>query len=424
MAAKKKATKQNKKVADNPAPKKKKSPPSKSDVLRALMGGFNKINEKTGEKHTILAFASEVPNTYEIRRPSGIMALDIDTGGGVPAGGLTCLSGPEGSGKTYLMLCHMAMHQKLYKENSYIGFAGTETQFDFKWALNCGLKIRVPKELVAQWREEKFQRQMPDYSKEELAAFNEQIGEFMLIGGTTGEEKLEAILECHKRKIFGIIGLDSINGLLPAANAEKELSDNDKMAAQATLMTRFLNRYIPTTCGFDDPNQTTLIFIQQVRANMAKASAPAHIAKYLKDWAVAGGRATRHFKLVDVIVWSGGEIKKQVADKKITVGKIVHWELEKGKAGTHDNKTGSAGFYYGKGIDGIESVIVTGTSLGVIRETERGVNIYRPETQEKLDLGPIPNVTALYKMMSVDLNFEFLIRREVLAAAGVQCLYQ
>lgn len=431
MAAKKKAAKKsvkkNGKAATTKAAKPsadKKKAPSKRDSLSALMGGFNTIDKKTGEKHIVLARASDVPNTYELRRPSGVMQFDIDTGGGIPAGGLTCLSGPEGSCKTYLMLKHMAMHQKLYGHNSYIGLCGTETQFDFTWARKCGLKIEVPELLVQQWREEKFQRKQPDFTKEEMDGFKEQIGEFILIGGDNGEEKLTAILECHKSKIFGIIGLDSINGLLPKDNAGKELTEYDKMAASATLMTRFLSRYIPTTCGLSDPNQTTLIFVQQVRSNPAKATAPSHIAKYLKDWAVAGARATRHYKLVDVICWSGSDIKQQIKGEKKTVGKQIHWELEKGKAGTHDGITGTSGFYYDRGMDSTNSVIVTGSSLGVIKETEKGVFILNASTGDRIDVGPIPNIASLCKMIDMDLEFELVIRREVLAAAGIECLYQ
>ena len=421
-AVRKKGKAANTTVAKPSTPKKK--APSKRDSLSALMGGFNKVDKKTGERHTVLARASDIPNTYELRRPSGIMQFDIDTGGVIPAGGLTCLSGPEGSCKTYLMLKHMAMHQKLYGPNSYSGLCGTETQFDFTWADRCGLKIKVPDLLVQQWREERFLRNQPDFTKEELEYFDQQIGEFMLIGGDTGEEKLEAVLACHKSKIFGIIGLDSINGLLPQANAVKELSETDKMAAQATLMTRFLSRYIPTTCGLDAPNQTTLIFIQQVRSNPAKATAPSHIAKYLKDWAVAGARATRHYKLVDVIVWSGSDIKQQIKGEKKTTGKQIHWNLEKGKAGTHDGITGTAGFYYDRGIDNTSSVVVTGTSLGVIRESNDGVHIINTSTGKPIDVGPIPNIASLCKMMDIDLEFELTIRREILAAAKIECLYQ
>jgi RecA/RadA recombinase len=325
------------------------------------------------------------------------------------------------------MLKAMAMHQRLYGADSYIGLCGTETQFDFRWAKKCGLRIAVPPELVDQWRQQRLQVGQPDFTKEELIEFKDQVGEFMLIGGDTGEESFEAVLAAHKSKIFGIIGVDSINGLEPQDDAGKKLEKHDKMASQATLQTRFLNRYIPATRGLDDTNYTTLIFVQQVRSNQAKANAPSYIAKAMKDWAVAGARATRHYKLVDAIVWAGATLKKEKTvngkKEKTTIGKVIHWELEKGKAGTHDGITGSAGFYYDGGINSSDSAIVAGTSLGTIRESDAGVHIYN-SVDEAIDVGPIPNINSLEKMMDMDPEFEMVVRREVLARAGVMCLYQ
>jgi len=374
--------------------------------------------------HKIVASASDVPNTYELRRPCGIMQLDIDTGGGLPAGGACCLSGPEGSGKTELLLNYFAMHQKIYGDDSYIAFAQVEGQFDFRLALKRGLKIRVPPRLIEQWRHERALRKLGDFTKEELAGFNEQVGEFVLIGGSTGEETMEAVLEAHKKNIFGIIGVDSINALMPEANAAKDLNEDEKRASRATLMTRFFHHYIPETRGFDTPNETTIIFVQQVRSNPDKATAPSYMQAYLKDWAVTGAYATRHFKLVDVIVWSGQKIKKQISGEKLVVGKEIKWEIDKGKAGCHDSVTGSTPFYYVEGLDSVGSAIIAGIRLGVITEGPKGAQVIRPETQKPNDDLQAPDVKTLEKMMRADFEFELAVRREILAGAGINCLYQ
>jgi RecA/RadA recombinase len=419
MAAKKKVSKN--KAAPAPSPKKTSSVAagSKQAAIRELFGEFNTAD------HKVIAFGHEVPNTYELRRPSGVMQLDIDTGGGLPAGGCCCLSGPEGSGKTHLLYMYMAMHQRLYGSESALAFASLEAQFDFKRARQCGMKIRIPKRMIEQWRQERSDRGMPDYTKEEIDDFNSQIGEFVLLGGGTGEEVCETILGCVEKRIFGIIGVDSLNGLIPTADAEKEMDEEQKRAAHSTMMTKFFKHYIPLTNGLDGLNETTLVFIQQVRANSAKSTAPAYIAKYLKDWAIAGAWATRHFKLIDIHFWSGQNINRKIGGENVIVGKELKWDLDKGKAGTHDNIQGSTSLYYEGGIDPINTVIVTGTRLGSVRETSNGVIVYKDiKAGIQAELGRIPDINALRKMMAADFDFEVAVRREVLASAGVYCLYR
>lgn len=424
---KKKAKKASGKKADSkPAAKAKKTKKaSKRDIILGMMGQLNEADEKTGEVHTVITFADRVPNTYEVRRPSGVMQLDIDTGGGIPAGGLTYLAGPEGAGKTHLLYKYMAWHQRIYGDESCIGMCSAETQFDWKRALECGMRLRVPPRMVQQWREQRQQRNQPDFTKEELEHFNQQIGEFVFIGGDTGEESMGAILEAVKTGIFGIIGLDSVNGLLPEALASKDLDDADKIAAHATLMTRFLVRYVPLARNLDRSNETTLVFIQQVRANPAKKSAQPHIAQRMKDWGITGSWAEKHFKLIHVMVSSGKRIERQVNKVKTVVGKELMWDIAKGKAGTHDNIQGSVPFYYEGGIDDMSSAIVTGTRLGVIMETEsKGVQVLVPETGKPAELGYIPDIPTLKKMMQADLDFDLAVRREILAAKNIFCLYR
>lgn len=50
---------------------------------------------KSAKGAPVITPIEEVPNSYFLRRPSGIMALDVDTGGGLPAGGLCYVSGPD-----------------------------------------------------------------------------------------------------------------------------------------------------------------------------------------------------------------------------------------------------------------------------------------------------------------------------------------
>lgn len=393
-------------------------------AMREFIAGENKEYD-----HKVIEFASNVPNTYELRRPSGIMQLDIDCAGGLPAGGLSYVSGPDNAGKTFLILLYMLMHQRLYGDQAALAFACVEGGFDFKRALNMGLKIAVPDATLDQWDKERTQRGWPPYTKDERKFFKEQTGEFLIIGGRTGEETLQTTLNAIRRGIFGIVAVDSVSILLPDADADKDLDENNKRAANASLITDFIRQYTPLTSGLDGLNYTTLIFSSQVRSNSAKATASPMVQKYMKDWASTGAYAGKHGKLIDICVWSGGKIDKVINGKKAIIGKHTKYELLKGKAGAHDNVTGEFPFYYDSyyapGIDRLETVLAAGENLGVIRTDARGmVSVHQPETGDATDIQGIPGMNNFRRMLEIDIDLEEAVRMEVLAAYKVQCLYR
>lgn len=397
----------------------KKRAPTKRQAIRELMGLLN------SEERKIIAFADDAPNAYELRRPCGIMQLDIDTGGGLPAGGLSTISGPDNAGKTYLLLLYMVMHQKLYGDDSCIAFAASEGGFDFKSALRAGLKVSVPDRMLGQWQEARELRNLPPYTKEELLVFKEQIGEVVIIQGATGEETMNTLLACISKKVFGFIALDSVSSLIAQVDAKKDVGENDKMASHASLVGQFLKRYTPMTNTLNGVNETTVVFTQQVRANRKKAESSN--PKYVKDYAVTGSWHLRHGKLIDLMVSSGEKIKRTRKKIMCVIGKMFKWQIVKGKAGTHDNIAGEAPFIYadhgGTGVDTTESLIICGIKNGVLSEGVKGaVNLTTPETGKVTVIAP--SMKALGKIIESDFEFELQLRREILATAGIECLYR
>jgi len=63
---------------------------------------------------------------------------------------------------------------------------------------------------------------------------------------------------------------------------------------------------------------------------------------YAREYKVGGAWALKHGKLIDIQLRPGEPIK--LRDEK--VGKEIKWELTKGKAGTHEGKTGSFRYYF------------------------------------------------------------------------------
>jgi len=398
---------------------KKQSSGNRRAALQEWMGQIN------SPEHRVIAFADQVPNTYELRRPSRIMQLDLDTGGGLPAGGLSYLTGPDNAGKTDLLYHYFTAHQKLFGEESCIGYAAVEGGFDFKRARQVGVQIAIPDLMIEQWEEERTLRGQEPFTEEELLGFKKQVGDFVIIQGDTGEEILQAVLGAVKTNLFGIVAVDSVSALRPEADAAKDLEEYEKRAARANLITKFMKHYMPLTNTLNGLNYTTLIFTQQVRANQERANAPAHMQPYIKRYEATGAWAGKHGKLIDICVSSGQKIKKQIKGTKYTIGKVLKWELEKGKAGTHDNINGEAPFIYpefgGVGVDTIESLIIAAIRHGVISESG-DKSVYLNGVVPQVPMAP--NLKTLTANLEQDFELELQLRREVLAAKGVTCLYR
>lgn len=384
------------------------------------------VNSVNTEDHKRVVRADEAPNTYFLRRPVGPIELDIDLGGGFPAGGCSMVSGPDNAGKTWLVLKAMAFQQRIYGHNCRLGYAVTEGSFPFDQAVNAGLKVKVPDEMIMQWQQWRALRGIPLWTDEEVQhLFKQEIGKLWVVRGLTGEDLLQTILDGIRTNGLSLMACDSIAGLLPDDDATKQMDARDKMAAQAAMMTKFFRKYSPTTTGLMGPNLTTLLFTQQVRANTERANANPMQRKYIKLWTVAGAYASKHFKLIDLYVWNGKTLRKGAEGTGEIVGKMLKWQIEKGKAGTRDNLGGEAAFYYGRGgTDDIGELVASGVRRGVIYTAGKGVVVVRPDTGEVLNEFKAPTQKAFRKMLEVDPDFEFALRREVLTAAGKPCLYQ
>lgn len=389
-----------------------------NETLDALM---DRINKKYG--HRVIAPANKVRNPFFLRRPSGHMGLDIDTGGGLPAGGWSLISGPEGSGKTGLLGEYFANQQRYYGDESRLAIGTVEFPPDHFYLRKRGFMVAVPDKMIEEKNETRKFRGLPSFTKEEVKELKTQIGRVDVITGATAEETLEALLSLYATKLYTMIGLDSISVMLPDADADKDLDAAAARAALANLITKFAHKFHPLTLGLDDDtNETTLVFISQVRANNKKAEAPAHIQKYLSDWAATGAYSMKHGKLIDICVWPGKKVKEGEKDEKRQTGKVINYEIIKGKVGTHDGIRGEIDYDYEEGIDQAQSVFDTGLEVGVIFEKPGGLAVQSLATKQVL-LGPLSKKGMLEKIRT-DLDFQYRTRLEILAARGIECRYR
>lgn len=416
--------------------------------IAALEARLNRSPETKGAK--VMTDIEQAPNTYFLRRPSGIIALDVHTGGGLPAGGLTYLSGPDGAGKTFLLYKYVAMNQKLYGDRSSVAIAVSEAAPDHFFMRKCGVQIAIPETMLEERVAERKARGLPPFTKEQIKEFRARtVGTVKLLRGAHGEELLGAVLECFEANCFDIVGLDSVSAVLPEADAHKDLDEAGKRAAAAGMLTKFFQHYLNGTTGYYGVNPTTVIFTSQVRSNSKKAEAPAHIAKYLPDYAPQGAWAAKHGKLIDILVKSGLREKEKVKvaststfgesaeqrEKRVTVGKVVQYEVLKGKAGVYEGITGEFDFHFptspaemydlGQRLtDDQRTLVITALSVGIARETD-GLITFCTDDQKPIDgLTDIAGIDKVADMLRSDFELELIVRRWLLSSAGVECAYR
>lgn len=399
--------------------------------LAAAKAAANKINQKF--KGNIVLPASEASSNAFLRRPSGLMQLDIDCGGGLPAASFNTISGPDNAGKSTLLYCYFATHQRLYGEDAYCALVCSEANVDYAQARRCGWIIPYPENMIADMRRERADNGRPDFTEEELADLRREVGvNYIVPGLSTAEEMLDVTEDLLRSNLYGVVGLDSYEGLMPNAEAQLEsLEEFPQQAARASAVGRFLQHYGPI--ARDTKHFTTFIMTCQIRVNRKKSEAATFMQKYIKDWAEVVPPAVKHWRTISITLWAGAKVsekttKQDTAGKskegKEVLGKDVNWELNKGKNGTHDNIQGATSYWYDSRCFDIQrTVLLAGMKYGLIREQDGELTFYKNgEPHDYLTHIPGPDVfvQALLEEPAV----EWELRHAILHAANRDCLYR
>jgi RecA/RadA recombinase len=401
---------------------------SKKKRRAALLRSFQGKEGKGGQEDSppVIRTADQVNSGYYLRRPTGIMQLDVDMAGGFPAGTINCLSGLENAGKSTVLYLTCAMHQRIYGEDSMIQLAFTEGAPDYDYMRQLGLWVSLPWSIIHQRQDDRKKRGLPPFTKQEVDYMRYQVGTVDFVTGLTAETTLTAIIEASAANVYGIIGLDSITSLVIEDDMDKEFDENMRRSGAAMLQTRFVNKFVAQTAGYSGVNQTTLLCTQQMRANNAKASAPAHLQQYLPDFVVGGSQALRHQKVIDIEFIKG---QKDTNTKKVNgkeqrtqLGRTVKYKLLKGKAGCHDGITGEFEYSYDNRVDLYETILTEGIRHGAI--TVQGTQITCLQESSDAPLHAVADKAEFVQTLSSDAELELAIRREILAKAGKNCVFR
>ena len=362
-----------------------------TDYLKARLGG----------KGVVIQDGRDIEGRADLRRPCGIKSLDIATGGGLPVGGLSQIDGPEGIGKNVLAYRYFAETQRLYGDDTRIFMVAFEKEPDKAFAWSLGFKIPYSDYEIGYEQRRRQEEGRPLLDNEEVAEMQDTAGRgvFKVVQGDA-EGSLDVLVELISANIFQIGLVDSWDAMLTAPEDNTALLDDPRIASPATVQTRWMKKvfhalapklecfrcrspnlehkalsndnfiWVCAACGWRGKspyacqNETTIIGIRQVRANMRKTS------MRQRDYTVGGAWALKHGKLVSIQLRPG----ERLMDGKIRSGKEINWEITKGKMGTHEGHTGAFHYYYDPPTIDIEQDMINCCTTGGI--IARGGSVY------------------------------------------------
>lgn len=247
--------------------------------------------------------------------PSGSFLIDSALGvGGYPKGRIIEIYGPESSGKTTLALHAIAECQK---QGGRAAFVDAEHAIDPAYARALGVNI----------------------------------DELILSQPGNGEEALEIVEMLAHSGVFSIIIVDSVAALVPQAELDGEMGDN-----QVGLQARLMSKAMRKLAGTLNTNNCTVIFINQLREKVGVI--------YGNPETTTGGRALKFYASVRIDIRRAEAIK----DGSGIVGNTVNVKIVKNKVAP-PFKTVQIDIIYGKGIDRNGEILTQGVEKGILKKS-------------------------------------------------------
>jgi len=390
-----------KKLTKRQAAKKKSEERSGKGEVTTVHAWLEKVQKMDKFKGVVqVGYADQLDAPYHLRRPTGVMSLDIALGGGFHAGGVAQIYSEESVGKTYLAFQTAGIVQQNYGKDANILIVPTEIHTDKSFARKAGLCIGYSENEIAHFENVRLAKGMAPYTDEERADLQKTIGNIIFDRAGTGDKALDLVEEALKSGLFQLVIIDSLGALLTPDQEAGDVGDRT-YGGSSPILTNFMNKIYPLyMMARSDGSmlETTVIGINQARAEMNS------FGHGPKIHAAAGAFAWKHAQLASIELGKSSAIKG--SENGPAIGREIRWHITKGKAGTHDGPKGKYNYYHVPktdpifwkdvelcisqyGIDRITDMVDVASKLGVVevagswyRLVEDGKEIFKAQGKE------------------------------------------
>lgn len=297
---------------------------------------------KTFQESVILA--SDVEEVTVI--PTGLMSLDngVFVIGGIPRGKITEIYGIESGGKTTLMM-HAIANVLKTNPDALIGWIDAEDSWTKEWAEKFGI----------------------DHDR------------VVVIKPATGEDAFEQI--CTLIGLVDVVVVDSLPSLQPKALLEKEPDKNQKVGAQAQMLTLGCGQVkngMKTSAGTRTvplrKSKTAIVFINQVRENM-------DAGPYGDPHITPGGRRVKHECSIRLEAHKSS-VSQEKDSSGNPIGQKIRVKAMKNKLAPPLRQTYLWVYFTGKVEDDIKGIIELTKKSGRVNQRGGYYDIVNVETGE------------------------------------------
>lgn len=283
------------------------------DNLNALEAAIKEI-EHTYGKGSVMRLGDRPATNIDVIS-SGSLLIDNALGvGGYPKGRIIEIYGPESSGKTTLALHAIAECQK---KGGRAAFVDAEHSIDPLYAKNLGVNI----------------------------------DELILSQPGNGEEALDIVETLASSGAIDIIIVDSVAALVPQAELDGEMSDN-----QVGLHARLMSKAMRKLAGILNSNACTVVFINQLREKVGVI--------YGNPETTTGGRALKFYASVRIDIRRSEAIKSGNS----IIGNTVNVKIVKNKVAP-PFKNCQIDIIFGKGISKNAEILEIGVAKGILTKS-------------------------------------------------------